>query len=91
MKRISVANVAVLLFGSGFCALVYQVAWMRLLRLIFGSSTPSTAVVVAIFMAGLGFGSFLLGPKSDTKANPLRFYAQLETGIVIAAAASPAE
>ena len=28
--------VAALLFGSGLCALVYQVAWLRLLRLVFG-------------------------------------------------------
>ena len=33
------ARVALLAFGSGACALVYQVAWLRLFRLIFGTST----------------------------------------------------
>ena len=37
--RARTAPVAALLFGSGFCALVYQVGWLREFRLIFGAST----------------------------------------------------
>jgi len=54
-----------LLFGSGFCALVYQTVWLRQFRLIFGASTSATAAVLAIFMAGLGFGSALPLPYID--------------------------
>jgi len=54
MQRTS--RVAALLFASGFCALVYQVAWLREFRLIFGASTAASAAVVAIFIGGLGFG-----------------------------------
>jgi predicted membrane-bound spermidine synthase len=89
MKRLPVAKISLLLFGSGFCALVYQVAWLRLLRLIFGSSTPATAAVVAIFMGGIGLGSLILGPKSDRESSPLGFYAWLELGISVGAAVSP--
>ena len=32
------APVAALLFGSGFCALIYQVGWLREFRLIYRSS-----------------------------------------------------
>jgi hypothetical protein len=46
-------RVALLLFGSGMTALIYQVAWMRELRLIFGFSTAASAAVLAIFMGGL--------------------------------------
>ena len=49
-----------IVFFSGFCSLVYQVTWLRLLRLIFGASTPATAIVLAIFMGGLGLGGLLL-------------------------------
>ena len=84
MKR-----VGLLLFGSGFCALVYQVAWTREFRLIFGASTAASAAVLAIFIGGLGAGSILLGPRADQKARPLHFYAQLELLISIAAALSP--
>jgi hypothetical protein len=38
MKR-RLLRVALLLFGSGMTALIYQVAWMRELRLVFGVST----------------------------------------------------
>ena len=50
-----------LLLGSGTCALVYQVIWFRELRLVFGSSTAANAATLAIFMAGLGLGSAVLG------------------------------
>ncbi len=64
MKR-RLLLVALLLFGSGTTALIYQVAWMRELRLIFGFSTAASAAVVAIFMGGLGAGSWWLGRKAD--------------------------
>ncbi|MGD2071560.1 MAG: fused MFS/spermidine synthase, partial [Gemmatimonadota bacterium] len=82
-------RVALLLFASGFCSLVYQMAWLRLLRLVFGASTAASAAVLAIFMGGLGLGSLLLGPRADRSRNPLGLYARLEIGIALAAAASP--
>src|SRR5436853_6079757 len=81
--------VALLLFGSGFCALIYQTAWLREFRLVFGVSTAATAAVVGIFMAGLGFGGIVLGRRSETKAQPLAFYARLELLIAASAALSP--
>src|SRR5712691_524685 len=81
--------VAALLFGSGFCALVYQVSWLRDFRLIFGASTAASAAVLAIFVGGLGIGGLLLGPRADGHARPLLFYAQLETIVAVSAAASP--
>jgi len=84
------SRVALLLFASGFCSLVYQMCWLRLLRLVFGASTAASAAVLAIFMGGLGVGSLLLGPRADRSRNPLALYAHLEIGIALAAAASPA-
>jgi spermidine synthase/predicted MFS family arabinose efflux permease len=81
--------VALLLFGSGFCALIYQTTWLREFRLIFGASTAATAAVLGVFMSGIGIGGILLGRRSDTKARPLAFYAQLELLIAISAALSP--
>lgn len=84
-----VARVAPLLFGSGLCALVYQTVWLREFRLIFGASTAASAAVLAIFMAGLGLGSALLGARADRQAKPLAFYANLELLIAASAALSP--
>src|ERR1700730_13671404 len=81
--------VAALLFGSGFCALVYQVSWLRDFRLIFGSSTAASAAVLAIFIGGLGAGGLLLAPRADRHPRPLLFYAQLEAVIAVSAAATP--
>src|SRR5438132_4342029 len=81
--------VSLFLFGSGFCALIYQTTWLREFRLIFGASTAATAAVLGVFMAGLGFGGIILGRRSETKARPLAFYALLEAFIAISAALSP--
>src|SRR5437763_1200570 len=81
--------VALLLASSGFCALVYEVAWLRMLRLVFGVSTAASAAVLAIFLGGLGLGGLLLGRRADRARSPLRLYADLETGVAVAAAATP--
>lgn len=81
-------KVSALLFFSGFSALVYQTVWMREFRLIFGVSTYATAAVLAIFMAGLGAGSAILGKRVDSRTRPLAYYSRLEFLIAAAAAAS---
>ncbi|OJT25604.1 spermidine synthase [Archangium sp. Cb G35] len=82
-------KIAPLLFGSGFCSLVYQTAWQRELRLIFGASTAASAAVLAIFMGGLGLGGALLGGRVDREKRPLGFYANLELLIALSAALTP--
>jgi predicted membrane-bound spermidine synthase len=62
---------------------------MRELRLVFGATTAAVATVLAIFMAGLGFGSLLLGRRADRVANPLFFYGALEVAIALCVAVSP--
>ena len=78
-----------LVFVSGLCALVYQVAWFRLFRSIFGASTLASAAVLAVFMGGLGLGGLLLGSRVDRGSNPIGFYARLELAIALLAGASP--
>jgi spermidine synthase len=87
--NINTWKVALLLYGSGTCALIYQMAWLREFRLIFGASTASSAAVLAIFMGGLGLGSLLLGHRADKTPRPLKYYANLELIIAITAAITP--
>jgi spermidine synthase len=82
-------TIALVLFASGFCALVYQIAWLREFRLIFGASTAASAAVLAIFIGGLGAGGLLIGPRADAHPRPLRFYATLEAIVAVSAALSP--
>jgi spermidine synthase len=64
------------------------VVWLRELRLVFGASTPATAAVLAVFMAGLGYGSLSLSKRADAAPRPLLFYAHLELFIAATAGLS---
>ncbi|HYJ10971.1 MAG TPA: hypothetical protein VEX18_18240, partial [Polyangiaceae bacterium] len=85
----SLRAVALLLFGSGFAALVYQTTWQRMFRLTFGASTAASAAVLAIFLGGLGLGGALLGKRVERSSRPLSYYGNLELGITLLAAVSP--
>lgn len=87
--RLPVSRIAPLLFCSGICALIYQVAWLRELRLVFGASTSASAAVLAIFMGGLGAGGLLLGKRADALRSPLVFYANLELLVALSSALTP--
>ncbi len=66
---------------SGASGLIYEVAWMRTLRLLVGSTTLSHTIVLAAFMAGLALGAWIAGRRIDAAARPLRVYAWLEAAI----------
>jgi len=72
---------------SGFSALVYQLIWVRLLGLVFGVSSFAVATVVAVFLLGLGLGSYFFGKWSERTRNPLRIYMYVEVSIAIASLA----
>jgi spermidine synthase len=74
-------------FASGAAALVYEILWIRELRLVLGSTTASISTVVAAFMAGLALGSVVIGRRVDRARRPLLWYAALEAGIVVSALA----
>ena len=81
--------VAGLLFLSGMCGLIFQVAWFREFRLVFGASTAASSAVLAVFMGGLGLGNAVLGKRADRTGRPLAFYGLMELSIALAAALSP--
>ena len=69
------------IFISGASALVYQLIWVRLLGLVFGVSSFAVATVVAVFLLGLGLGSYVFGRWSERARDPLRIYLYVELGI----------
>src|SRR5688572_30678053 len=80
-------------FLSGLSGLVYQVVWVRMFGNVFGNTIHSASIVVAVFMLGLGAGSYLAGrwadrrylqQLADDRARPnvlLRAYGQFELAI----------
>ncbi len=69
------------IFISGASALIYQLIWVRLLGLVFGVSSFAVATVVAVFLLGLGLGSYCFGRWSERARDPLRIYMYVELGI----------
>ncbi len=69
------------IFISGASALIYQLIWVRLLGLVFGVSSFAVATVVAVFLLGLGLGSYAFGRWSERTRDPLRIYLYVELGI----------
>lgn len=87
--HISTRLVASLLFGSGLTSLIYQTAWQRMFRLVFGASTAASAAVLGIFLGGLGLGAVLIGKRAERSERPLAFYGNLELGVALFAAVTP--
>ena len=52
-------------FLSGFAALIYQLAWQRLLFVVVGVDIESVTIIVSTFMLGLGLGAVLGGWMAD--------------------------
>jgi len=88
-RRVALAGLLFLL--SGASALVYQVAWQRILALHSGVGLYSVAMIVAAFMAGLGIGSHLGGRLSERTGAlaALRLFALVELAIGLFGVASP--
>jgi len=73
----------VLFFCSGLSGLIYQVIWVRAFGNVFGNTVHSASLVVAVFMLGLGTGSYLAGRWADRHyvagdRSPLRAYGVVE-------------
>ncbi len=78
-----------LFFLSGTAALIYQVAWLRMLSLVFGVTVYAASAVLTSFMGGLALGSWLGGRSADRLRAPLRTFAILELGVAASALAVP--
>ena len=75
-----------LYFISGFCGLVYEIVWSRMLVLVMGNTTYATSTILAAFMAGLSLGSFFWGKKIDSlKSSPLFIFGCLEIMVGVSA------
>ena len=55
---------------SGFCALAAQVIWTRVLSLLFGASTYTFSLILAVFLIGLGIGSSVGSIVAKTVERP---------------------
>lgn len=68
---------------SGMAALVYQVAWIRPLQLVFGSTIYTISIIFSAFMSGLSLGSMIGGKFVDKIKNLPLVYALLLLAICL--------
>jgi predicted membrane-bound spermidine synthase len=83
-----------LFFLSGFCALLYEVVWLRKAFASFGIVTPVLSIVVSTFMLGLSVGSWFGGKwaeswRNRTGLSPIGFYGIAELMIGVGAFVVP--
>lgn len=81
-------------FVSGFCGILYEIVWLRLAMAQFGVTSALVSIVLSMFMAGLGLGSWGSGRLVRNYGNRagtlgLRFYALAELLIGISALLVP--
>ena len=74
---------------SGAAALVYEVAWTRLLTLQMGHTVSAVSTVLAAFMGGLAVGAWIAGRLHLSGSRRLQTYAMLEILIALIAIALP--
>ncbi len=76
-------------FVSGALALVYQVLWVRMLSLFFGSDIYAATITLAIFMGGLSLGSWIAGRIGDRIGRPVVVFGACEIIMALSGLAIP--
>lgn len=86
----STKTIKAVFFLSGIAALIYQIAWQRMLFTAFGVDLESITIIISVFMAGLGVGAYYGGRIADRFPNHIiQFFALTEVGIGTFGIASP--
>ena len=88
----------ILFLVSGFCSILYEIVWLRLAMAQFGVTSALTSIVISMFMAGLGLGSWGSGRlirkfegQYQRRIPALRLYALAELLIGISALLVPSQ
>src|SRR5262249_25596138 len=63
---------------SGAATLIYQVCWQRVLGLYYGVGAISTAIIVSIFLLGLGVGALAAGRAAPRFSGSILMYVAME-------------
>ncbi|MHC4414094.1 MAG: fused MFS/spermidine synthase [Planctomycetota bacterium] len=72
---------------SGFAALVYEIAWTRVLSLLIVSSVYAFSLMLTAFILGLAVGSMAYARYVDRVRDPMRALAAIQVAIGVSALA----
>ncbi|MFN2369590.1 MAG: spermine synthase, partial [Candidatus Krumholzibacteriia bacterium] len=76
-------------FASGAASLIAEVTWNRMLIVVVGNSLHAAALIIMVFMGGLGLGSWVGGRVVAGRRVSLVPYLVLELVIGLYVVASP--
>jgi spermidine synthase len=74
---------------SGFCALAYEVLWVRMLNLFLNNNMHSFTATIATFLLGIAIGSLIYTSFLARVRAKLALFAALQAGIAAMALAIP--
>lgn len=70
-------------FLAGTASLVYEVVWIRQLGLSLGSTAVAFSVMLSAFLGGLALGSWFMGRRCDSLAEPFKTLAFVELAAAV--------
>ena len=62
---------------TGAASFLYEIAWIRMLSLVLGSSTHSFEMMLSAFILGIALGGLWVRRRIDSLANPVQFLATI--------------
>jgi spermidine synthase len=75
-------------FGTAVASFIYEIGWIRMLSLVFGSATHSFELMLSAFILGLALGSIWVRKHADRWKNPVRVLGMLQWAMGAAALAT---
>ena len=72
-------------FVTGAASFVYEIAWIRMLSLVLGSSFQAFELMLSAFITGLALGGLWMRRRIDRLANPMRFAGLVQLAMGLAA------
>jgi predicted membrane-bound spermidine synthase len=75
-------------FVTGAASFVYEIAWIRMLSLVLGSSLHAFELMLSAFITGLALGSLAIRRRIDRIADPLAFAAWIQVAMGLLAVAT---
>jgi len=82
-------SIYIAFFASGASSLIAEVTWNRMLIVVVGNSLSAAAMIIVVFMGGLGLGSYIGGKFFGKRGVSLVPYLLLEVTIGIYVLLSP--
>ena len=75
-------------FVTGLASFVYEIAWIRMLSLVLGSSFQAFELMLSAFITGLALGGLWIRRRIDRIADPVRFAGVVQLAMGLAALAT---